>query len=380
MSSARIGRCWNFGTGCGRYLPTQIGVLESADLARLAHEDLTHPSEATRKEVPSVADILAGRTVSNQKDTRLVDVGFESPDPALAADVANALARASVTLNLKTRSGTLSEASKWLARQVDEQRALVQASETALQRYREKHGADALFSDKVGEERQNIVVQRLAELQTAVTKAKEETIAKEAQYQQLRAIQAQHEPIDSLPAVASSSYIQSLKAELTTLQRQVEQASKELGERHPEMIKLQGAAQNAERKLQAEIANVVQGIRNDWEAAQSRERALVAALDRQKAAVQALNAKAGEYSALEREATSNREVLDKLLQRSREAAMGSELQSTNIRIVDEARIPPEPVLPRRDRNVMLAVVGSGAVAIALVFLLEYLQHTCHVAG
>ena len=102
-------------------------------------------------------------------------------------------------------------------------------------------------------------------------------------------------------------------------------------------------------------------IRNDFEAAQARERALVAALERQKAAVQTLNSKAVEYTALEREATSNREVLDKLLQRSREAALARELQSTNVRIVDSAEIPGWPILPRKERNMMLALVGSGAL-------------------
>jgi polysaccharide biosynthesis transport protein len=352
------------------YLPTQIGILESSDLARVAHDELKHSPAARDREAPTVADILAGRTVSNLKDTRLVNVAYASTDAVLAAEVANALARAAVQLNSKARSGTLGEASAWLARQVEEQRNLVQASEAALQRYREKHGADALFTDQVGEERQNIVVQRLAELQSAVTKAKGETIDKQAQYEQLSAIQASHEPIDTLPAVASNAYVQGLKTELASAQREMAQASKELGERHPEMIKLEAAVQNADRKLRTEIANVVRGIRNDFTAAQSRERALVGALERQKAAVQTLNAKSVEYTALEREATSNREVLDKLLQRSREAALGSELQSTNVRIVDPAQVPAWPIFPRTYRNIILGLVGSGALALALVFLLE----------
>ncbi len=265
------------------------------------------------------------------------------------------------------------EASDWLSQQVQEQRKVVEASEMALQRYREEHGADALFTDRLGAEQQNIVVQKLGELQAAVSKARAETIEKEAQYKQLSAIQADRDPLDTLPAIASNGFIQGLKGEVTALQRQLVQASKELGERHPEMIKLQGAVQSAERKLQTEISNVVRAIRNDFEAAQSRERALVVALERQKVEVQALNGKAVEYNALEREATSNREALDKLLQRSREASLARELQSTSVGIVDSAEIPAWPTLPRKERTLMLALVGSGALALALVFLLETLN-------
>jgi uncharacterized protein involved in exopolysaccharide biosynthesis len=89
----------------------------------------------------------------------------------------------------------------------------------------------------------------------AETKARTETIEKLAQYQQLAAAKANQEPLDTVPAIASNSYIQGLKVELATLQRQLAQASKELGERHPEIIKLQGAVQNADRKLQTEISN-----------------------------------------------------------------------------------------------------------------------------
>src|SRR6185436_20044670 len=112
------------------------------------------------------------------------------------------------------------------------------------------------------------------------------------------------------------------------------------------------------------------GVRNDLQAARSRENALVAALQRQKATVQTLNAKSVEYTALDREAASNRDVLDKLLQRSRETTLGSELQSSAIRIVDPASVPDSTFLPRKNRNIMLGLVGGGSFALALVFLLE----------
>src|SRR5205814_526220 len=151
------------------------------------------------------------------------------------------------------------------------------------------------------------------------------------------------------------------------------QVSKELGERHPDYVKLQGAVQNAERKLQTEISNVAAAIKKDFEAAQARETELAAALERQKIEMQALNGKAIEYTALEREANSNREVLDKLLQRSREATLARQLQSTSIRIVDWAEVPRLPSFPRKLRTIAISLVGSGTLALALVFVLQIFQ-------
>jgi polysaccharide biosynthesis transport protein len=222
----------------------------------------------------------------------------------------------------------------------------------------------------LGVEQQNVVVQKLAELQAAETKARTETFEKQAQYRQLQAAQAKRAPLDTISAIATNPYIQGLKVEAATLQRQVAQASQELGELHPEMIKLRESLGNAERKLQAEITVAAAAIRNEFEVAQARERALSAELARQKLAVRELNGKTVNYVALEREATSNRTILDQLLQRSQEAVLARQLQTTNVRIVDWAETPLVPVVPRKGRTMMVALMGSGTLALALVFALE----------
>ena len=165
--------------------------------------------------MPTVDEIVLGRTVSLVKDSRLVNIGFRSTDPLLSAQVANALARAYLQQNLEFRSKTSGEASDWLTKQVGELRKLVEENEAALQRYRTEHGAEALMTDRLGTEQQNIVVQKLAALQVAETKARTETIERLAQYQQLAAAKANQEPLDTVPAIASNSYIQGLKVELT---------------------------------------------------------------------------------------------------------------------------------------------------------------------
>ena len=379
------------------FIPTQLGILESRELARMARNQLgrsegggsgstdvasspngdpaprsadTDVSDVWTGRLPTVDEIAEGRTVSVLKDTRLVSIGFRATDPELSFQAANALARAYVQRNFEFRANASGEAAGWLVKQVEEQRKLVEESEAALQQYRSENGADALFANKSGAEQQNIVVQKLAELQAAETLARTETIQKEAQYRQISAALANQESLDTVPAIASNGNLQSLRTELATLRRQLAQSSKELGERHPEIIKLQVAIQNGERNFQSELFNAARAIQNDFEAARSRERALSAALLRQKTEVQELNGKAVLYTTLEREATTNRQVLDTLLQRSSEAGLTGQLQSSNIRVVDWAEVPTTPVLPRKERTMLMAAAGSGGFALALTLLLE----------
>ena len=384
------------GSWMSEFIPTQLGILQSRELARMARNQLgrsqgggsgstdvasspnadpapqsggTDVSDVWTGRLPTVDEIAAGRTVSVVRDTRLVSIGFRATDPELSSQAANALARAYVQRNFEFRANASGEAAGWLVKQVEEQRKLVEESEAALQQYRSENGADAL-ANRSGAEQQNVVVQKLAELQAAETLARTETIQKEAQYRQISAALASKESLDTVPAIASNANLQALRAELATLRRQLAQSSKELGERHPEIIKLQGAIQNGERNLQSELFNAARAIQNDFEAARSRERGLSAALLRQKTEVQELNGKAVLYTTLEREATTNRQVLDTLLQRSREAGLIGQLQSSNIRVVDWAEVPTTPVLPRKERTMLMAAAGSGGFALALTLLLE----------
>jgi succinoglycan biosynthesis transport protein ExoP len=87
-----------------------------------------------------------------------------------------------------------------------------------------------------------------------------------------------------------------------------------------------------------------------------------------------LNRKGIEYSVLSREAESNRQIYESLLQRTKETGISSELKTSNIRVVDSAEVPTSPMLPRRQRDLMMAAISGSILALGLVFLFEYLDN------
>ena len=323
----------------------------------------------TARQSRMIDSFLARLTVAPIRNSRLVDVRYKSTDPAMAANVANTLARAYIEQNLEFKFMSSKEASDWLGQQLAEQRKKVEDSETALQRYREKGDAIAL------EDRQNIVVQRLSDLNQAVTKARTDRIEKEAVYRQLEGIQANRAALDTFPAIMSNSFIQQLKSQLADLQRQQAQLADRLGEKHPEMIKIASAIQSTEDKLQAEIYKVVQAVKNEFLSAQSQERTLSAALDAQKNDALALNRTGIEYGVLAREAESNKQIYQSLLQRTKETSISGALKTSNIRIVDTAEVPRSPIYPKKRNNLLLGLLGGALGAIALGLFMEYLDHS-----
>jgi capsular exopolysaccharide synthesis family protein len=330
------------------------------------------PSTGVLGETPaqsSVIDrLLAGLTVSPIRNSRLVDVKFSSPDPRFAARVAQGLADSYIGLNLEYRFNTSKEATDFLGQQLAEQRKAVEASEGALLRYREQTDSVSL------EDKQNIVVQKLTELNAAVTRAKTERLQKEAAYNQIVAIQHDRAALDAFPAILSNGFIQQLKGELSELQRQQASLGEKYGEKHVEMIRIRSAIQQTEAKLQGEIGKVVQALRNDYQAAQSNEGSLMQALRQQESEAMELSRKGIDYGSLQRDATTNRAMYESLLQRAKETNVAGELKASNIRVVDPATVPRSPISPRKSLNLLLALFGGGIFAVGLAFFFEYLDN------
>ena len=375
------------------YYQTQYGILQSRELARrtiaslnLAHapafganqrsgirEKLWSSSEraaAAANESPNesalIDTFLKNLSVEPLRNSRLVDVKFRSTDPDLAARVVNQLAQHYIEHTLEYKFTASKDASTFLATQLTQQRKAVENAESALQRYREQTDAVALDSG-------NIVTQKLEELNTAVTHAKTERLQKEAVERQLEAVEQDPAALGAFPAVLGNPFIQAQKAALADLQRQQAQMSEKLGALHPEMLKLQSAIQNAQAKIKAETANVVRSVHTDYEAALAQERSLTTALNQQKQESLTMNRKAIEYSVLAREVESSRGLYDSLLQRAKETGVSGELRSSNIRVIDRAERPRSAVSPRPLMNLLLAVFGGLALAVAFAFFYEYVD-------
>jgi succinoglycan biosynthesis transport protein ExoP len=322
-------------------------------------------AEETASQSRVIDRFLVNLNIEAVRYSRLVDVTYRSPDPVMAAKVANALGEAYIRQNVEFTSTTTKEASTFLTEQLAQQREKLEASEQALQAYRERTNSVSL------EERQNVVVQRLADLNAAVTRANTARIQKESAYNQVKIALENPAAIDTVPLILSNPFVQQQKTELATLQRQRAQLSEKLGPNHPDMIKVGVAIENAQARIQAEVAQIVQSMRSDYDAAVAEERSLTATLNRQKNEAQVLNRTGIEYGVLQRDNDANRQMFEALLKRTQETGISEELKAGNIRVIDEAETPRSPVSPNTFNNLLIALLGGLTLAIGLAFAFEY---------
>jgi uncharacterized protein involved in exopolysaccharide biosynthesis len=355
------------------FYQTQFRILTGRELARrsVVRLDLAKEPEfaGVAKDEAALVGAFMGRVSADPiKSSRLVDVGFVSASPELAARAANQLARDYVERNAEARRANLMSSITWLDQELQRQRGRVESSERAMATYREQQNALSL------QDSQNIVVARLNSLNDAVTRARTTLAQKESLYDQVKGLST-GEAGDTIPAIQQNNYIQSLKSHVADLERERANLAERYGERHPEIVKVNASIRDSRRQLDAEIGKALEAIRNDYQTALAEERSLERSLEDQKGAAMTLSRKNVSYTVLEREAQSNRQVYESLLQRQKELQVLASSRGNNVQLVDEAEVPRAPFVPNMKRSLLMATLAGLALALALVGGLTYLDDT-----
>ena len=122
-------------------------------------------------------------------------------------------------------------------------------------------------------------MQKLADLNSAVTQAKTERISERGAVPTARIVRDDPAMLDTFPAILTNAFIQQQKTELAQLQSLYAQMGDKLGERHPEMVKIRSAIGVTQAKLETEINKVVEMVKNDYLAALAKEASLAGALE-----------------------------------------------------------------------------------------------------
>ena len=313
------------------------------------------------------ADALIARLAVDQvRGSQLVDMSFASADPEFAARAANAFADEYVGQNLALKIQNLEKSAEWLTGEVERQAKLVQQSELQLQHYRETQDAGALDSG------QNIVVARLNSLNEQLTLARTDRIRKENLYKQL---QGAGSNVDSISAVLNNTQVQNLRSRLNELQQESLRVAERYGEKHPERQRVAAAFASARTQLEDEIKKAVLNARNDYDAAVAQERMLLSTLNESKQAATDLSRKGVNYSALVREAESNRAVYSQLLTREKELRVIANSRTNNVRVVDRAEVEGVPFTPNHRRDWVYALALGLALGLAIAFGIDYLDDT-----
>jgi capsular exopolysaccharide synthesis family protein len=321
-------------------------------------------SSETAKETALISRFLNKLKIEPIRNSRLVKVHFDSIDPQLSAHVPNVLAQNYIQQNLENRFTATQQAKEWLTGQLNDLKAKVERADEALEVFGSKHGIISL------DEKENIIMRRLTELNEALAKAEIERMAKEALYKQTK-----DRNYDSFPSILENKLIQDLKQTHIQLEAQYMKLSETYKPEYPEMVRLKKQMTSVQRRIDSEIDKIIDGIRNDYESNLRRESLVRGAFEQQKARAMEMKQKAIQYNILKRESDTNKELYRGLLQRMKEAGVSAGITVSNLQVIDQAELPTKPYKPNKKLNLLLAVVVGLFLGIGLAFFFEYVDNT-----
>lgn len=307
-------------------------------------------------------DVRRKLKISPLKGSRLVEVSFDSHDPAVAAWVVNT----AFDSYLQLRMEEAQRSADWLEAQLRETQQRLERSERQLQAYVRQRGLQ-VFETGQGEAA-NLLNVRLQSLRELLAKAEADRIEKQSAEEQAR-IRASARDLDS-------PVIQSLSIRLADLRQEHAKLSAVFHDEYPRVQLLKSEIDSLRRELDAEMSRVVTRAESDLRAAARREGLLRRALEEQEGMVQALGGTAADapgYEALKRELVTNQQQFALLSQKLKEVGVSAALKASNVGIVDRAVLPEVPINASPAVSIVLALLVGLLLAGGVVVLQEHMD-------
>ena len=356
-----------------QFLATQVKLIQSDAVLRPVAQKynlLDNESQLTRDR-PDLAQraanapvLLRRLKVTRPPNTYLLYIAYRSPDPQLAADVANAIAQSYLehVYNIRIRSSA--NLSHFMEAQLDELRAKMERSGQALAQFeRELNVINP-------EEKTNILSARLLQLNQDYTTAQSDRVKKEAAWNSMKG--------GSLEAAQVSGQGEALVVLLQKVndaRQRFAEVKTTYGANHPEYRKALSQVNEVQKQFEAARQNIANRIQVDYEQAIARERMLQTAVAETKSEFDRVNSRSFEYQQRKREAEADKKLYDELVTKIKEGSINAGFQNNNIRIADIARPGLKPVFPNVPLNLSLAFLFATILGVGAAILSDSLDTT-----
>ncbi len=381
--------------GDQEFYQTQYGLLHTASLAERVAQDIgaiddpaffkrfghgeqfdRYPGQAGRAKRKEIAGkiLLDHVGISPVRGSSLADLQAVTPSPELSQKIAQTWAQDYIASNLERRFEASSYARRFLEARLDQLRDKLQSSERQAVEYASSQGIIDLPAPGSNDSATNSGATPPRSLVTddlvALNGARESATADR--------IQAQSRLAEAGQAGASS---EALNNEAIGVMR------KERAETASEYAKLMvqfepeyPAAKALKSQLDAYDAAILReenrvraSLQQSYQSALLREQTLDKRVNALKGSLTDLRQRSIQYNIFQRDADTNRELYNALLQRYKEIGVAGAVENNNVAVVDAAKVPDRPSSPRLGVNILLFMLAGGAAGLILAAILEQID-------
>lgn len=333
----------------------------------------TAAAQAERRRAAALAAVQGGLSVTPVRGSRLVMIGFDNPNPVVAARVANGFAENFIQANLDRKYESSSYAREFLEERIAQTKGRLEEAERQLVAYAANQQIINVGDSSEGGadgSTQSLTSNSLVALNASLAEARAQRIAAEERWRSARST-----ALMTLPEVLSNPSVQRLTEQRAQLDSEYQQKLSVYQPDYPEMVRLKAQIDEADGQIQTIAGNIRTSIQSQYVIAANQERALQAQVGGLTGDALDLRDRSIQYNILQRELDTTRTLYEGLLQRYKEVSVTGDVTANNISIIDTANPPRSPSKPNMMINLALAALFGLGFGIAAALVLEALDET-----
>lgn len=308
-------------------------------------------------------------TVEPIEDTRLLNLTATHSNPILARDIVNAAAQAYIDFNISNRMKASQNTLKWLSENLHETKKNLEKAEEEFSTY--KRTARLISIEKS----QEMIAQKMRDFNDAYIEARNRRLELEAKLEQLSSIMQSKKDITRFRFLISNPLVDLLYGELIKAEGELTEVGKVYRSKHPKVIQIETKITDTRKTIQQEIKKELSNLKTERSVLIAREKVIQNTIaDFEKEAMET-NKLELQHNILQRNVQMNQKIYESLLSSMKEANLVRNLDFSNIRIMEKAKLPRGPIGLNARRNLLLSVVIGFMVGASLSFFLEYLDRS-----
>jgi polysaccharide biosynthesis transport protein len=316
-----------------------------------------------------LADLMSQKVdVSLRRNTRLVDITVFDRSPEMAQKLVEAIVKEFLRETFEQRRALSRLAKEFLQEEAQELRTKLEQAERKLQGYKEQTQAVSL------EERQNIIVEKLRELNSKATEAKSTRLSLEADLEQVKSIDpSDMEKLLEITSVTQIPRVAFIREELLKAENDLSALVKRYRPNHPKYVAAVAKIADLKASLKDTLSKAPETVARACEKAAEAEKKLNQTLyDQEKKALE-LNKIAIPYNVLQRDVESDRALFESITLRLKETNVTEGIESAPFRVIEEPLAASYPSKPRKKLILALSLAFGLTLGAGIVIGLDALD-------
>ncbi|PCJ95738.1 MAG: hypothetical protein COA45_11980 [Zetaproteobacteria bacterium] len=358
---------------------SQVEIIKSRRVAEKAFEFLYSAKEKAemtddfvRKE-NALARIRRNLRVYREGESYVLNIRYTAPDPQMAADRANAFARAYMYEQINSFSESAEKTSGWLKSKIEQLRQQSIKASAEVQKFRVKNNL-------INAEGRSVTEQQLSNINSKLGDAKAATASAYVKYMHSEKIIGKNDISAAVAEAFENDVINNIRQQYISDQQRLLKLVRTLGAEHEAVKGLKKELEEARDIIFSEMKRIAQSHKNRYEVAVAREASLEQSLGKLIDLKVKNDGQVFELRALEKEAEVYTNLHNDYLVKFQKVNQQESFPVSEVRVISEAVAPLGKSHPKSVLIVGMALILGCGFGVFLALLADNFDKSFKRAG